>query len=428
MAALKQEERNAILFSILNQIERPPLTSILEVTHKNQTETIALTTCYAKYKITGIDSASGKIEYSFVEDQATSSIRTLQNSLPGVKGAMNQRRSVDIQTGETIGSYSGELNSENHLLEQIFFMLNLKGEEVSLVEKTPHTEESTLLLTSLFSWHEIGLISDQHQAIRTLNRKVLKIGKERYVRLNLIHTNISFNALNKYPTPAEMGATIRDLNDQALIVMTADLWKKLNLPSQPLFELREILDTIAKERDFLKYQGQLLKVLDRFKEIRQELTAQLELLPQNPLILAGMALLKGKKPDGRKLRGMDLLLYLNILATHLGYVHNKNCQNSTDRSAGAHAADKAQHAFQLISEHVFLPGYTSEQQLSLFKVFYSMYLVWEEPEVNAALSTGFVGEKFYHNFFQKNPETTRYLTSWVKKHPEVYLGLSSQRS
>ncbi len=428
MAALKKEERNAILFSILSQIERAPLTSILEVTHQDKIERIALTTRYAQYKITGMHADSGKIEYSFTEDRATSSIRTAQNSRPGVKGTMNQRCSFDDQTGEKIGSYSGELSNQNHLLEQILFMLNLKGEEVALVKDAPQVEESTFLFTSLFSWHEIGLINDQHQAIRSLNRQILKIGKERYVRLNLIHLNISFNALNKYPTPAEMGATIRDMNDQALIHTTADLWKKLNLPSQKLFELRDTLNVIADEHDFLKHQEQLLDVIDRFKEIRKELIAQLELLPQNPLILAGMALLKGKKSDGKKLRGMDLLLCLNILAGDLGYMHNKNCQNSTDRSAGAHAADKAQYAYRLIREHIFLPGYTSGQELSLFKVLYSMYLVWEEPEINAALSTGFIGEKFYHNFFQKNPETTRYLTSWVKKHPEVYLGLSDQRS
>jgi len=428
MAALNHLKRNEILFQILNQVERPPITSILEVMHGDKIEEITLTTRYAKYKITGIDSHSGKIDYQYTEDHATSSIQTLRNSRPGAKGVMNQRCAVDTKTGQWIGSYSGELSLENHVLEQALFILNLKEEEVFLLDNAQHTEEKTILLTSLFSWHEIGLITDQQKAVRNLNKKILKVGNERYIRLNLLHFNISFNAFNKYPTPAEMGATIKDINDEVLISLTWDLWQQLGLKSDKLAHLKHAIDSIAHEKEFFKHQKRLLKTIDAFREIKKELITQLEEVPEETRTLAGAALLKDKKPDGKKLRGMDLLLYLNILAEQLGYLHNKNCQNSTDRTAGANAADKAQYAYHKIYGHIFLPGLSDEQETSLFKVLYSMYLVWEEPEINAALSTGFIGEKFYHNFFQKNPETTRYLIQWLRKHPEIYLGLSDQRS
>lgn len=428
MAALSYQERNEILFRILNQVERPPVTSILEVMSGNKIEKITLITKYAKYKIHEIESITNKISYHFLPDQATSSIRTRDNSLPGIKGVMNQRCALDGETGEWIGSYSGALNLENHILEQALFILNIDQDEVFLLDSAHHAEEKTILLTSLFSWHEMGLIIDQRKAVRNLNKKVLKIGPDRYIRLNLLHANISFNAFNKYPSPAEMSAVIRDINDQALITIIWDLWKHLGLHNEKLANLKGAMDQIACERDFLKHQDGLLKSIDTFRVLKKELLKQLEEAPTAPYTHAGIALLKGKKPDGKTLRGIDLLLYLNTLTYYLNYHHNKNCQNSTDRSAGANAADKAQHAYRKIYQRDFLPGCMNEQEIALFKVLYSMYLVWEEPELNAALSTGFVGEKFYQNFFQKNPETTRYLTQWLKDHPEMYLGLSAQRS
>lgn len=427
MAALKESERNEILFRILNQVERPPITSILEVMCGEEKEEISLTTKYAKYKVLQTDPDTGRIHYSYKADEATSSIKTRQNSLPGAKGAMNQRCALDAKSGEWIGSYSGELSIENHLLEQLFFILQLKGEEVHLVEHAPYVEERRVLLTSLFSWHEIALLTDQQRAIRTLNKRILKIGSGRYVQLNLLHFNISFNVLNKYPSPAEMGAVMRDINDQTLIVLMADLWRERGLFSETLFRIKEKLGSIDQERNFFKHQSQILDLIDTFREIKKELIEELEQQSESIEIQAALALLKGKGGDGRALKGMDLLLYLNTVAKGLSYFHNKNCQNSTDRTAGANAADKAQYAYQKIYRQIFLPGLCDQQELSLFKVLYSMYLVWEEPEINAALSTGFIGEKFYHNFFQKNPETTRYLIQWLKKHPEIYLGLSDLR-
>lgn len=427
MAALSHQERNEILFRILNQVERPPLTSVLEVMHGDEKEEILLKTEYAKYKIQGIDLHTGKIDYLFTENRSTSSIKTWQNTRPGVEGVINQRRAVDAKTERVISTYSGELETEHHLLEQILFMLNLQGEEVYLLNEIEKAEEQTFLFTSLYSWHEIDSLSDQHQMIRKINKKVLRIGNDQFIKLNLLHFNIPFNALNKYPSPAEMHAVIRDINDQGLIILVYDLWIHLGLHSDRLFQLKDEVEKLSYEKDYLLYQDQMLNCVDSFQTLKEELIGQLESLPDDSRVEACIALLKGKKRDQKRLRGIDLLLYLNTCVGPLNYLHNKNCENSTDNSAGASAADKAQYAYEKIYYHSFLPGFATEHETSLYKVLYSMYLVWEEPELNAALSTGFLGEKFYHNFLQRNPETTRYLIHWLKKHPEIYLGLSDQR-
>lgn len=416
-ATLSLAERNAILYAILDRVERAPITSVLEVMAGEQTEELELTTCYAKYKVESIG-RDGVIDYRYAENQATSSIRTQENIIPGVKGAMNQRCALDSATGEWIGSYSGQLSCEQHVLEQILFIVNAHGKTARFVENPATFDEKSILFTSLLSWHEISLITDQHRAIHTLNGKFLQVG-EHTMRLNLVHMNIPFGALNKYPTPAEMGATLRDINDEAMITLLADFLPSLGLEAQTFIEMKEAL----KQRgDFLEEQERTLAIIDTFNELKPGLISLLESLPKQTPLTAAITLLKGK------VRGMDKLLHLNALAWHIGYFHTKNCEKSTDRSAGANAADKAQYATLKLHGHLFLPGEASEKEISLFKVFYSMYLVWEEPEITTGLSTGFIGEKFHQSFFAKNPETTRYLIHWLKKHPEMYLGLSRHRT
>lgn len=424
MAALNRYERNEILFKILNRVERPPINSIIEILHGDQVKEISLTTKYAKYQICNSIKMNGKIDYLYAENQATSSIRTLTNSRPGVKGTMNQRCVYESQSGDKIGTYSGELIYDFHVLEQILFMLDLEGKEAHLIDQAPRVEEIPIFLTSLFSWNEIDSIQEQHQAIRKLHHKILKIGEDHYVRLKLYHYNVPFNVLNKFPSPSEIDAVLNDLNDKSLIPLTYDIWKKLHLKSEKLQMLKEDFENCQSETDFLIYQKKSYKLVDTFRELKKELIAELNSQPKSAFTSAALGLLKGKKSNGKKLRGIDLLLYLNITVENLGYFHNKNCKNATNRSAGANAADKAQYAYQKICSKAFLPGHADEQETLFFKVLYSMYLVWEEPEINAALSTGFVGEKFYQNFLQKNQETTRYLIDWLKKHPEMHVGLS----
>src|SRR5262249_31020235 len=113
---------------------------------------------------------------------------------------------------------------------------------------------------------------------------------------------------------------------------------------------------------------------------------------------------------------------------YLHLLHNTNCHNSIDKTASASAVDKAACAFFKLEERSFLPGKSTQEEIALFALLYSLYLVWEEPALNAGLTTGFIGEKFFKNAIQKNPETTKYLTPWLKKHPEVYLGLSKYRN
>lgn len=429
MAALDPKERREILFRILNRIERPPITSVVEITSPHAIHSITLTTQYAKYKIFHYDPTTGKFTYSFEENHATPSIRTHQNALPNAKGAINQR--VVKNGGADIGSYCGELSTPFHVLEQILLILGIgpHEEECMLLDQIPQgviTEKKKILFTSLFSWSELDQISDQWAAIRKWDQKVLKCNNK-YYHLDLLYYNIPFNALNKYPTPGEVHATLQDINDEALIILISESWNHLQLESDELRALAARLESLRTlgEESFLEREKALLEEIDRFRRLKRDLLTQLT--PLTPFTLALKAILSEEKPNGRKLKGIDKLLYLDYIATQLGYFHNKNCQNATDRSAGADAADKAQYGYCMLFNRPYLPGSDNEEERALFQVLYSMYLVWEEPEINTALSTGFMGEKFYNNFLQKNPETTRYLVHWLKKNPEMYLGLSDYR-
>lgn len=432
MAALDRLERDQILFSILNHVQRPPITSTLEITTEQEIESISVTTTYAKYKITESDPSTGSSVYQFSENQATSSIRTLDNITPGAKGAMNQRKSTDANTNELIGAYCGELNSMHHVLEQILFLLDQKKGQTVLMDTPPSrvpVQEIKILFTSLLSWNELDLIKEERLAIHALDQKILVTDDGRLLRLSLLYYNIPFNALNKYPTPAELEASIKDINEENLIILAFEALKKLGLSSETLQGSVSRLEELRSRHDeafFFEKQRLILEEIDRFQLVKKWLIEQVE-KREEVLAACLLALLTQKKPDGKPLKGIDCLLVLDYLARELGYLHNKNCCNSTDRSAGADAADKAQHAFKHILQYPFFPGSTSDMEISLFKVLYSMYLVWEEPEINAALSTGFMGEKFYNNIFQKNPETTRYLTPWLQKHPDMYLALSGHR-
>lgn len=430
MAALKHQERSEILYRILNHVERPPITSVIEITSQDATQSVPLTTKYAKYKIHSFDKGSGKIQYAYEENRATSSIRTMGNSLPDAKGTMNQRIVFEATAGDWIGSYCGELSTPFHVLEQILFILEQTGKEATLLAAAPAgmpVKRQKILFTSLYSWDEIGLITDQRAAIAKWDQKVLKCGADYYF-LDLLYFNIPFNALNKYPTPGEIKAAIQDINDEALIILIAEAWEKMGEKSKALKGIASKIQTLRgmDEKFFIEKKKASLKEIDAFRELKNTLISHID--SSTMFNRAVKTFLLGKKPSGKVLKGIDKLIYLDYIVSHLGYFHNKNCQNATDRSAGADAADKAQHTFYKLFNAPFLPGNAQEAEKSLFKVLYSMYLVWEEPEINTALSTGFTGEKFYNNFFQKNPETTRYLIRWLKKHPELYLGLSDYRT
>lgn len=411
MAAVNDPERSEILFRILNKIERPPITSVVEITCHNVIQSIRLTTQYAKYKILHWDSASGKMTYSFSENRATSSVRTQKNSLPDAKGTMHQRAVSDDETHAWIGFYCGELSTPYHVLEQILLIMKEREGEAYLLDHVEHENiiEKKIFFTSLFSWHELGQITEQRSSIRMWDHKILKCGNT-YYRLNLLYFNIPFNALNKYPTPSEVKAVLQDINDEALITLANDFWNQLNLKSDALNDIAGRIETLKclPEKPFLKKEQAFLEEIDAFKKLKNELAHELEGV-SGSASLAFKTLLTDRMPDGKKLKGIDKLLYLDYVAKHLGYYHNKNCQNATGRSMGANAADKAHHAYQKIYHSPFLPGCVSIEEQSLFKILYSMYLIWEEPEINVALNTDFWGEKFSNHFIPKNPEITRYL-------------------
>lgn len=421
-AALHEAEQNEILFTILNKIERPPITSVLEITSNNFIESIPFTTQYAKYKILYSDPPMRKIIYSCSENFSTSSIRTLKNSVPDSQGVMNQHLVYEGSPEKNIGSYCGELSTSFHVLEQILFILQEKSGEVAFHDdlQSENAIEKKILFTSLFSWNEMDQIATQREAIRQWDHKILKSGTS-YYRLKLLYFNIPFNVLNKYPTPAESKSLLQDINDEALIFITSDLWHYFNLKSETLETFSHTLEILKRTPHFTfaKREKGILEMIDAFKGYKENLIKALDEL-HHPLGHALKALLTYRKPEKKNLRGMDQLIYLNYIAQSLSYYHNKNCQNAPERCAGADAADKALNAYHKFHHLPFLPGYESQDEHDFFKILYSIYLVWEEPEINIVLDTGLVTEKNYNNLIQKNPESNRYLLYWLTRHPEIY--------
>lgn len=428
IAALNSKERNELLFKILNQIERPPITSVLEVSQKENLENIVLTTKYARYKVKEINSLNGNIPFTYEEDLTTSSIHTLENIQPGAKGARNQRIVTNTEE-QLLGAYCGELSTKEHLLEQILLILGHRTGNLSFHKTLPpgfKAKTKKILFTSLFSWNELGYMTKQHEAIHQLDQKYLKLGEE-WIQLHLLHFNIPFGALNKFPAPAETKAHMNDINTESMIRLTWEYWQKRGLASHELEWIATRLLSLSQipEYDFFIREKHILEEIDRFEALRQTLAHSLD--PQHAEDQLFLELLTQKKADGKALTGIDKLLYLDLIAHYLGYCHNKNCVDAMDRSTAANAADKAQYAFKMIHNAPFIPEKASEEESSLFSVLYSMYLVWEEPEINTALSTGFLGENYHRNFFMKNSEATKYLIKWLKKHPEIYQGQSNLR-
>ena len=418
-AIISKEEQNSILYSLLSRIEREPIESTLEAIHSNGVDTISLITKYMKYKIYGIQE-SGRVLYDCTEDQTTSSIRTKENIRQGEKGAINQRFVYSLSDKRKIGFYSGELTTHFNVLEQILMIVGKTNQEIELYPNNLKNRDSSsclgitntqtidkekrIIFTSLFSWNELDLISKQRKAINSLKGKTLRIGSQSY-KLNLLYYNIPFSGWNRLPTPAETGAVMNDYNNEALIWLTIYTFEQLHLPTSDLKAIALMLD--ENHSDYLEQQKKTLCAVDAFNQLRAWLISSLmQVLGHVEIVTTLLALLSKKRPDKKNLKGIDELLYLDLLAKHLGFEHSKNCQNATQRSAGAKAADKAQAVFRKIQSSPFLPGRHNDDEMSLFQSLYSIYLLWEEPEVNALLSTG--SDKKYNDFLHKNPETTRY--------------------
>ncbi len=385
MATLSREERNEILFSILSRVVRAPLHSVLEVTMGEETKTISLFTTYSKYTL--FKKEKNQLYFSCEKDRTTASLPIAHS-----QGTADQRMVWDETQGALIGGYSGALNSYDHVLEQLFFFLGLQNEEVFLLNQLPQEsryEEKKILLVSLYGWNELQYIVDQNDAIRKLDQKFLQIGNKRYIKLNLLHQNITFNVLNNYPLPAETEAQLNDKNTLSLIAFTAEVGKREGWDFAPLEQVADRVEKIRALEEgtcdqFLAKQKLLLQAIDQFKEIRKELPA---LFPaQNPLVATLYQLLKKKN-----LKGIDTLIESHFLAEQLGYLQNRNCTDGVGRTASAQAIDKALYAYSSLLKAPFLPEGATTDEISLFKALYSMYLVWEEPEEGIAWSTGYMG-------------------------------------
>lgn len=431
LTILDKNERDEILFHILNHIDRPPVKSVVEAHNGESTEKRIHTTIYGKYKVLGIDEQNQKVRFNYEENRSIPYMGIgfgLGAMNHEEKVVINQHKVLDttIEENKLLIGVSGELLHHYRVLAQILFLLQVKGE--CFVEKYPPIEvsEKVIYFTSLFSWNEYDKIIDEHFAIEKWHGKTLKIVNERgeisYVRLSLHHQNVPFNAFNKFPSPSEIKGALNDINDKALIFLSDKI-----LDFFPLNELARKFEAIRHGIDFMRKENDLLECVDTFRQMKKDLIDFIDASHPACELIALKTLLSKKLPNGKALYAIDMFYYLSLLIENLSFYHNVNCVNAIDRSAGAISLIKAQNAYKYMVKTPYLPGFSQEEEIALFRIFYSLYLVFEEPEFNAALTTGFIGEKYYNNILQKNPETTYYLIPCLKQYPEMYLGLSNYR-
>lgn len=400
-ASLNPSKQQAILFSIFDRLERPPIHSVVEIEGKDTTQSIPLTTQYAQYKILGGKPGLGNFSYSYSANHATCAIRTPHNSLPDSVGTVNQKVVRSTDTGAWIGSYCGELSTPFHVMEQILLIAGATQGHAAILEQAPlntSIQDLSIVFTSLFSWYELSLITDQKSAIHLWDQKILLCDQKAY-RLNLFYYNIPLNHSNRLPTPAEIKATLKDINDEAWIPFMAASFRYLNIHHEPLIEIATrtaSLRTIS-DKHFLEREKALLEEIDRFRELLPQLLLILKNCPNSSFCTALLTI------HDKKLNGIEKLICLDSVIKEMGFLHNKNSRSGTDRVAGALAADKAQYAFQMIENKPFLPFSNAPEEKEIFKSLYSNYLLKEEPEVNAALSSGF------RKPVQRNAETRYYL-------------------
>lgn len=383
---------------ILSHLERHPLTSCLEVLLGDEVKKIHVTTHYFKFHVKEVKK-SGKIHYETFK-----------------KSSINQRVVLDNTNAKKplwIGTYSGALSHEHNLLEQTLLILHRgPAQEIRLLSEKKGVTW-TFLFTSLYSWRELEDICHQRDVIRNLNGKTLQIthldGSVEHIQLQLLYHNV--HSFHRLPIPAETRAFLEDINDEFLIRLMHMALEHEN-KGEYLFEIVQALDCLKNiqiedpKARFLERQKRLLCLIDQYRLKRQEIAKA----TQNPLV---KALILKQRADGKVLKGMDSLLYLDQLAKELHLFHHKNCRNASDRTSGIKAADKAQNALYKITNEAFLPGLTGNA--NLFKALYSLYLYWEEPELNAALSMGIFGRKFFRKLVCVNPDQAHYLMNWARK-------------
>ncbi len=374
---MKGEEKT-VLDSILTHIERPPLSSGLNIMENGKETSISLMTHYSKFKVLDVD-GKGKINYELFQNRTAPATQSTN--------VINQKVVFDISDEKNplwLGSYSGNLGSTKKLLEQILLILQVK-EAVTISDK-PSSLICPILFTSLYCWRELEEVCLQRDAIRALNGKTLEIGDER-VTLRLFYYNLT---IHRVPIPAETKAFFEDLNDECIIRLFEQSPFSTELENLP--------------NDFFERQKRSLDTIDRFRSEKTRIIKSIH----EPVF---KALLEKRSMDGRSIKGMDVLLYLEEATKQLGIFHNKNCQNGLDRTSTAKAADKAQNAVRKVTGSSYLPGYNESKQL--FRALYSLYLLWEEADINAALTNGISRGPFFKRLFYLNPQQSEYLAEWM---------------
>jgi hypothetical protein len=174
--------------------------------------------------------------------------------------------------------------------------------------------------------------------------------------------------------------------------------------------------------NYFREQRRFVDYLDHFHKASPSLLLSLQGIkekvtlysPPFEVITALQALLERQVHPQNAPKGIDEFINMRILSHSLSLSTSTNCSYSIDRSSVANATDKAQYAYRALQGHSFFPQQATQEARELFKVLYSMYLIWEEPQITLGLSMGFMGEKYFTHFIHKDSEATRYLMEWVR--------------
>jgi len=387
--------------SLLDELPKPPITSTLKITYETGESTFEFTTRYAKYKIQSLHPSSGLVDFTCQQNQETCSLSTQENILPDHRGVVGQRI---LWTGEQqLASYSGELNTTYHILEQVLCSLGITSSPVTLTQASAVQEERCMLFTSLYSWTDLERIVQQYRAVESLNGKVVTLPEASY-QLRLLYLNVPLSLWSKLPSPGETGAVLQDMNDQTWIWLTHQCAQRLRIPTDSLEKWNQKLD--RTHSDFFRHEQQRLTVIDAFRLYLLDLLPYLSTRSDH-LSQVLYALLSQKRPDKKKLRGLDYLIYLNHLVKELNLLQHKNCEHALYRSAAAKAADQAQFVVEQLTQEPMMPGLSPPQHLQLFETLYSLYLLKEEPHVHQLMATG--DASTFQKKVIKNPEIRRYL-------------------
>jgi hypothetical protein len=212
------------------------------------------------------------------------------------------------------------------------------------------------------------------------------------------------DSLSYLPSPPEAEAIVEDMNDEAYLKLSYLVLSSIGMDTCDIQNL--LLRLQSSPEDFFDKETQRLAILDKFKRYKPALVEKLNLQKEGPCRYL-WALLCKKKLDDRALKGIDTLIYLDYLIETLDIFHHKNCAEALLFCSAAQALTKSQLALSKWTNKPFIPGRSSPDEEKLFSALYSLYLLWEEPDIHLRFHRPQIGS--IDLWAKKNGEVAKYL-------------------